>query len=313
MSTLNITRAALKRAWLLGCLTLSACTAQADHASPCLSADDCEAGQLCRLDRCVLIDASLHTDVSPRGDASDAADLGPVPTWPQRDDAKPETPDDATDQPQDMGSADAPDQADWPGPVSPQTQHCLAQAKAPSPGELIIHEVLANVPAGPEGDANQDGVRDAYDDEFVELLNLSDQTLDLHGIQLTVGERAKYTFSQECLAPGQGAVIFGGPKDAPPMQTAEGALVRYAPARLSLSNTQGSVGLVDKLGRGLFLFEYDAPKMMSYSLEPQRVGTRFVPHDALAPRLFSPGYCADGSPLIAGCDGAASADEDAEP
>lgn len=58
-----------------------------------------------------------------------------------------------------------------------------ARRPEPSAGAppVIITEILANVPAGMEGDANADGVRDAAGDEFVELYNDSDSPVSLRG------------------------------------------------------------------------------------------------------------------------------------
>ena len=36
---------------------------------------------------------------------------------------------------------------------------------------VVISEVLADPPTGEVGDANQDGQRDTYEDEFIELYN----------------------------------------------------------------------------------------------------------------------------------------------
>src|SRR5262249_7623431 len=39
------------------------------------------------------------------------------------------------------------------------------------PPTLIVNEVLADPPAGSDGDANHDGTRDAAQDEFIEIVN----------------------------------------------------------------------------------------------------------------------------------------------
>lgn len=258
--------------------TLSAC-GQAESIS-CKSADDCPQGQLCRLDQCVTLREGAAAE-------ADLADLGQAPHW--------------FISQEEMGSGELALEMGWGAPLTPQVG---CQGVAPTPGALIIHEVLMSVPSDLEGDANADGRRDAYEDEFVEVLNVSQTTLSLRGVQLFSGDRARYTFAQECLEPGQAAVIFGGPKGAKAHQS-DGVLWRYAPARLSLSNTQGRVALHDAQQRPLFVFEYEAPEALSYTLAPQYTGTRFVPHTALADALFSPGRCADGQPLQSGCPSAA--------
>jgi hypothetical protein len=90
-----------------------------------------------------------------------------------------------------------------------------------------ITEVLFNVPRGEAGDADRDGVRRATDDEFVELFNGGDATIDLAGYRLISrlawadrdepgggSKGVRFTFPEgSALEPGQLVVVFnGGPK-----------------------------------------------------------------------------------------------------
>ena len=255
---------------------------------PCHSADDCPEGHLCRLAQCVRLREASSEASGPQADASSWPK--PAPLRPGQAPSSQET--DMSDT-TDLG-ARAPDAA-------PAEQGRPCQGRPPAPGELVLHEVLMSVPAGLEGDANGDGTRDAYEDEFVELLNVTASWLDLHGVQVVVGERARYTFGQDCLAPGHGAVVFGGPKGAAARTHPLGALMRVAPARLSLSNTSGAVALRDKQLRWLALFEYQDPRPVSYTLWPEHTGQIMVEHSSVSGALFSPGTCADGQPLQSGC------------
>src|SRR5512142_1033661 len=49
----------------------------------------------------------------------------------------------------------------------------------------LITEVLYAVPTGEAGDANGDGVRETNGDEFVELVNPHDRSINLRGYILT--------------------------------------------------------------------------------------------------------------------------------
>jgi hypothetical protein len=179
---------------------------------------------------------------------------------------------------------------------------------APRAGELVIHEVLARVPDGEAGDASGDGVRDAYGDEFVEVVNAGSRRVELGGVALLNGERAKHTFEAQCLAPGEAAVVFGGVVGAGPW--AAGVTVIRAQARLGLSNSAGAVGLRGADGALLGRFVYSDSGAYSYTLWPELVGVELIPHEQAAPgRLFSPGTCADGSPLADGCPQPAIMDE----
>ncbi|PAP75367.1 lamin tail domain-containing protein [Rubrivirga marina] len=77
---------------------------------------------------------------------------------------------------------------------------------------LIINEFLADPGSDvATGDANSDGERSAQDDEFVELLNVGRDTLDLTGWRLGDDERVNFTFPDGYqLAPLEFVVVFGG-------------------------------------------------------------------------------------------------------
>ena len=82
-----------------------------------------------------------------------------------------------------------------------------AQAQSP----LIINEFLADPAADAPGDANGDGTRDAQADEFVELLNVGRDTLDLTGWRLGDDERVNFTFPTGYrLPPLHFVTVFGG-------------------------------------------------------------------------------------------------------
>ncbi|MFC1526606.1 lamin tail domain-containing protein, partial [Candidatus Latescibacterota bacterium] len=79
--------------------------------------------------------------------------------------------------------------------------------------QVRIAEVLADPPAGLAGDANGDGVREAYGDEFVEIVNLGESPADLSGWELRDGNatgRGAFQFpAGSRLVPGERAVVFG--------------------------------------------------------------------------------------------------------
>ncbi len=78
--------------------------------------------------------------------------------------------------------------------------------------QLIINEFLADPAADvASGDANGDGIRDAQADEFVEILNVGRDSLDLTGWRLGDDERVNFTFPEGYkLAPLEFVVVFGG-------------------------------------------------------------------------------------------------------
>jgi uncharacterized protein (TIGR03437 family) len=83
--------------------------------------------------------------------------------------------------------------------------------------DIVINEFLADPPDGLAGDANNDGVRDSADDEFVELVNSTGRNIDLSGYELatrsltTTTDTLRHRFVSGTILPaGAAIVIFGG-------------------------------------------------------------------------------------------------------
>ena len=112
---------------------------------------------------------------------------------------------------------------------------------------LIINEILADPPTA--GDANADGVRDAADDEFVELVNTGTTPLCLAGWTLgDAGVAVRHVFPLgTLLPPGRALVVFGG---GIPTGRFGGAIVQWAAfnGQLSFSNAGDVLTLRDAAG-----------------------------------------------------------------
>ena len=85
--------------------------------------------------------------------------------------------------------------------------------KTPTPriwdGEVVINEILADVPYG--ADVNGDGTADSWQDEFVELVNWTCQTVNLGGCIISDNYDDRYTFPPSFpVPPGSAVVVFGG-------------------------------------------------------------------------------------------------------
>ena len=78
---------------------------------------------------------------------------------------------------------------------------------------VVISEVLADPPTGAAGDANQDGQRDTYEDEFVELYNAGSAPVDISGWRLGDSTAPDNLFqfpANTVIEPGSYVVLFGG-------------------------------------------------------------------------------------------------------
>ncbi len=184
----------------------------------------------------------------------------------------------------------------------------------PQKGDLVINEILYNPPPAPQGDANKDGLRDTYQDEFIELVNVSDKTLDLEGVQLTDdGTKIYFTFPKKIsLAPKQAAVIFGGGMSqdsnvntGQPHPKFGDSLVFTAKfggggSRLSLTNSAKTILLKNANGDELDRFAYGTSncpgnKTTSVTRYPDMTGQCAL-HNKVSPSgaPFSPGTRVEG-------------------
>ena len=97
---------------------------------------------------------------------------------------------------------------------------------------LIINEISAD-PDSTDGDANGDGEAQFSDDEFIEIVNISDAPVDLSGWVMADGAQDRHTFPAGSVIPaGCALVLFGG---GTPTGTFGNALVQTA--------SEGSIGL----------------------------------------------------------------------
>lgn len=181
-------------------------------------------------------------------------------------------------------------------PVPDLPAHPCLSAKEPEPGVIRITEVLSDPPPDLQGDANGDGVRNAYEDEFIELVNLTDDALKLDDVYVYVGEQFRFHFEQHCMKPRSSIVLFSsGVPNVPPE-----VAVLTTETRLSLSNSGASVHLL----RGelvLDTFSYTGPANGSWIRWPEPDGTTIARHKDISDAYFSPGFCSHFGLFEAGC------------
>ena len=177
-----------------------------------------------------------------------------------------------------------------------------ALAQAPTPGDFVINEMLADPAVGAPGDANGDGSTDAFDDEFIEIVNISATILDLSGLTLSDLDSVRHVFPAGTVVPPQCAVVvFGG---GTPTGTFGGAVVQTATTG-SLSLNNGGDGAILQDGAteiGSFFFgtgDCVGSQDQSVTLDPDLTGTCQVHTQATGSggSLFSPGTHVDGSPF----------------
>jgi len=170
---------------------------------------------------------------------------------------------------------------------------------------LILNEILYDPPSGSDGDANNDGTREAQEDEFIELYNNSDSSLDVSGFQIFDTEALdtntpRHIIPNGTIIPANSAlVIFGGGN---PTGSFGGSEVQTATGGILNLNNSGDVLTVQD-ANGAVVITFDIEPLSnnpdeSYTRNPDITGD-FVQHDQDIPEangaLFSPGTKLDGS------------------
>lgn len=179
--------------------------------------------------------------------------------------------------------------------------------------DIIINEVLADPPDGSTGDANHDGVRDASDDEFVEIVNTTESDIDIGGLQLltrstsSTTDTIRHTFAPGTIFPaGSAIVVFGGGQIAASNPVFGGAQVfKSSSGGLSLTNNGGVVTLRDTTQSIVNIFSYggatglngDASQSLTRSPDITGGYTLHTTAPGSGKRVFSPGTRLDGAPF----------------
>ena len=161
---------------------------------------------------------------------------------------------------------------------------------------LVINEFLSD-PPNPGGDANRDGTLDFSQDEFIEFLNVSDDSFDLSGYEIHDGVGLRHVFSAgTLLAAGRAIVVFGG---GTPAGSFGGSLVQTASTGFLGFNNSGDTIALKTPGGGSNLLEmsYDGSVLdQAMSRDPDGSGS-LVAHSSAngaGGTLFSPGTRVDG-------------------
>jgi hypothetical protein len=161
----------------------------------------------------------------------------------------------------------------------------------------VINEILAD-PDPTQGDSNRDGVINSDDDEFLELVNISEQALDLSGWMVFDGVRLRFTLPEgTILGSGCGLVLFGGGQ---PSGDFGGSLV-FTAGSLGLNNKGDVITLRDPDGIEMAEVSYGPEGNQDQSLtrNPDLFGPLpLVTHSQLPQaggKLYSPGTRIDGS------------------
>ena len=182
-----------------------------------------------------------------------------------------------------------------------------------NPSVLIINEVLYD--PGPEllGDANGDGSRDAYEDEFIEFINTGDRPLNAGGLTIYDEQSfqqgtPRHLIPDNTVIPAGGAlVIFGG---GIPTGDFGGAVVQVANGYDQQLNINNSGEVIRVFSQGEEILSFDCAPLSdnpnaSYTRSPDVTGP-FTHHGRIDFNedgendeiTFTPGRRSTGDPFV---------------
>ena len=176
--------------------------------------------------------------------------------------------------------------------------------------DVLINEFLADPPDGTVGDANRDGMRDASQDEFIELVNTTTHDIDISGYHIltrgTGSDTLRHSFAAGAILRSCGGIVVfgGGTSSFNPNDPAFGGalVVKASSGGLSLVNGGGVITIQDAANTLVNLVTYggstglDADNNQALTRSPDLTGN-FAQHLAASSgaRAFSPGTQLNGA------------------
>ncbi len=188
---------------------------------------------------------------------------------------------------------------DTPTPTPTFTPTPTATETEETTIEFVINEILAD-PGQVSGDANNDGLVDDSDDEFVEFVNSSMYDLDLSGWSFGDAVEVRHVFPEGSIVKSNcSLVLFGG---GTPSGEFGNALVQISSSgKLGLNNSTESIFLYDHDQNIFSSLSYgeEAQDDQSITRDPDILGTLPMRKHTLAAgsggALFSPGTLINGA------------------
>jgi uncharacterized protein (TIGR03437 family) len=176
--------------------------------------------------------------------------------------------------------------------------------------DVLINEFLADPPDGAAGDANQDSVRSASEDEFVELVNTTTHDVNISGYRIltrsssTNVDVVRHMFPAGTIIPACSAIVDfgGGNPDANNSAFGGAQIFEASSGSFSLTNSGGAIFLSDPTATTTNFVPYggstglvaDANESLTRSPDVTGAFTRHLAASGGA-RVFSPGTKLNGA------------------
>ncbi|HQB44195.1 MAG TPA: lamin tail domain-containing protein, partial [Polyangiaceae bacterium] len=179
---------------------------------------------------------------------------------------------------------------------APTNLTCTAPPPEPSGPAAILNEVFAS-PKADGGDANGDGISHPVEDEFVEIVNVTNKAVDLTGWRVADSFMTRFAFPPGTIVePGKAVVVFGGGIESA-FSSFDGASVFVSSNQLGLNNSGDRVTLTDKSGEVADEMKYGSEGGGGVSLVRSTDGDVSAPWILHPSRKHSAGLRTDGSPF----------------
>lgn len=179
--------------------------------------------------------------------------------------------------------------------------------RKPAPGDLVVNEVYFTIEGscGMGCDANGNGVREDQADRFIEIVNASDDYINMFAVQVLVSDKPDYTtggsyYFAQVVAPPGGAVLIFNADPGTAMQSNFGdAIVLEQPDVMNVLNKDAKKGYILVNIGGVELAEigwqnFPIEKYASIARVPDVTGS-FDNHPDVGGDMFSPGFHIDGT------------------
>lgn len=152
---------------------------------------------------------------------------------------------------------------------------------------ILINEILSDPPAGLAGDSNNDGVRSTNTDEFIEIFNNGNGSVDLSSWTIRDLTDVRHIFPNNTVLNSLNyLVVFGGGSPNLP----DIFWQKASTGTLSLNNTAETVSLFQSDGTLVDEVSYGTLANQDQSIVRTADGNGgFVLHSSVSPNLFSPG------------------------
>ncbi len=167
--------------------------------------------------------------------------------------------------------------------------------RAPQPGEIVINEFLAD----PASDANCDGTINTAQDEFIELVSSTTDTLDLSNVTISDAALLKHTFPVGAYLPPLIAVVVYGGGSPNCTVPADVAVSVASTGSLGLNNAGDTITVKDETGTIIDTMTYNSSTNdVSWNILPEGApGGTYYLHSSISSSNYSPGVGTNGLPF----------------